>query len=192
MYGILYLKRCNCKKWYNNMNKDCFQDFTTMISIALSLCSYISGEISYDFHSAVKDSELTKKRCIDIAMKQFIPPIDREDITYLVLKLHKLNLGLYELANYKNSFFPKKDLKNHIAPLKAICAKIREAFENNLSKTDYSNLIISKPTEMQFTENKYSALYLIYEYKLYDLIRLCTATASDLNDYLIRTVIKNT
>jgi hypothetical protein len=163
-----------------------------MTDIALSLCSYISGEISCDLYSSVKTSELTKKRCIDRAIKQFISPIDREDITYLSLKLHKLNLGLYELANYKDMFFPKKDLKNDLAPLKTICAKIREDFENNLLKTDYSGMTIPKSTKSQFTENKYSALYLIYEYKLYDLIRLCTDIASDLNDYLIRTVIKNT
>ena len=176
----------------NTMNKDCFQDFKIMTDIALSLCSHISNGGEYDSHIGIKESENAKLRCIDFAIKQFIPPIDREDITYIALKLHGLNLKLYELAYYKNCFFPKKDLKKDIAPLKNICTKIREVFKNNATKADYTATYISDISKLKFNENSYSILYLIYEYKLYELVTICTDKASDLNDYLIRTVIKNT
>lgn len=162
-----------------------------MIDISLSLCSYIANSKVYDYRIGIKESENIKSRCINFAIKQFIPPIDREDITFIALKLHGLNLKLCELADYKKSFFPKKDLKKELMPLKNVCTKIREVFENNIAKPDYTTYIpnISEP---QAPENRYSALYLIYEYKLYELVEICTDKASDLNDYLIRTVIKNT
>ncbi len=174
------------------MNKDCFQDFKIMTDISLSLCSYISDGKVYDYHIGIKESEDAKIRCINFAIKQFIPPVNREDITYIALKLHELNLKLCELADYKNCFFPKKDLKKDIAPLKNICTKIPDFFANNVSKADYNTTYILDISEKQFNENRYSALYLIYEYKLYELVNICTDKASDLNDYLIRTLIKNT
>ncbi len=176
----------------NTMNKDCFQDLKEMADISLSICSNISDGKKFDFAISLKNSQNAKFRCIDFSIKEFIPPIDREDITYIAIKLHELNIKLFELANYKTSFFPKTDLKKDIAILKNVCIKIREVFENNASNVDYTDDFIPTASELQFNENRYSALYLIYEYKLYGLISLCTDKAFDLYNYLIRTVIKNT
>lgn len=174
-----------------DMNNNCFQDLKFMADISLSLCSSISEEQAYNPKTALKESSDAKCRCIDFAIKQFIPPIDREDITYIALKLHKLNTHLCELAYYKKKSFPKKDLNKELVPLKNVCMNIRKKIEGNCTKADYTDEYVFD-FNFHFPENNYSALHLICEYKLYELLKKCTDTALDTNDYLIRTVIKNT
>ena len=158
----------------------------------MGLCSDISDQKKRDLSAILNESKNAKLRSIDFAIKQFVPPLDREDITYIALNLHELNICLFQLSNYKKSLFPKKDLIKDLAPLKSLCSKIREIFENNAENADYAYSYSPYITELQFTENTYSALHIIYEYKLYEIINSCINKASDLYNYLIRTVIKNT
>ncbi len=174
------------------MNKDCFEDLIKMTEVTQSVCAYISGGVYFDCKCELKESERLKKHCIETAVKQFITPVDREDIAYLALKLHKFSVQLCRLAEYKKNFFPKKDVKKTVEPLVNICKNIRAAVENDLSRAEYSESYTLFFWEEQLPENRYSPLGVISEYVLYELIGVCFDTAADIYDYIIRTTIKNT
>lgn len=82
------------------MKYNCFEYINKMLEFSYSL---VDSQVEYTTVSNIlKQSERTKEKGIQGAMKQFLPPIDREDIASIFCIIHSLN---YHLAYLQISLF---------------------------------------------------------------------------------------
>ena len=174
------------------MKNNCCLHLASLAENALSVCEMIrSGKYS-DCKKLINSSEETRNKCLVFIEKQFITPIDREDITHITLIMHRLNISLCRLADYKCRYYPKKDVTANIEPVMLACKKIRGLFKNgfpkNVEDVLWKNEAYIEPT----FQNTYNSLSLMTEYTLFEMIRECYNISAYISDYIIRTVIKNT
>ncbi len=174
------------------MKNNCCMHLASLAENALSVCEMIRSGKYCDCQKLIKSSEETRNKCLVFIEKQFITPIDREDITQLTLILHRLNISLCRLADYKYRYYPNKDLTANIEPVMLSFKKIREFFKNGFPKNVEAVLWKNEAYIEPMFQNKYNSFGLITEHTLFEMLRECYNISNYISDYIIRTVIKNT
>lgn len=109
------------------MKYNCFEYMNKMLNLSLELLE--KQPDSQSVTNILKESEKKKKAGLQGAIKEFLPPIDREDITDVLCIIHTLNYCLAYLQNHVFSVYNtqyKSLTKDIISYMQyAICAEIR-------------------------------------------------------------------
>ena len=175
--------------------KDLFSSFfEKMTSVTLSLCGMLCGETAVITpKSALDRSKKLRNECLNLAEKQFITPICREDIAAICLKIHRLNWDIYGILQNKLYELPNRRCIDERTELYKICRHLHRLFENGFPKNHCLILDITYPYERDITENnRYNYTEIMYNELFCDKIRTCSSMAVDILEIIAVTVIKNT
>jgi hypothetical protein len=98
----------------------------------VSLCK-IPSLASENYCPQIKKSSEIKKSCILSAQKQFVTPIDREDIVSIAALLHDLNCSFLSLSEYNflNEFYVLSDIIKKAYSLAEKCLKNKLNIDTN-------------------------------------------------------------
>ena len=172
---------------------DPFDDLCKMCKIGYTLLNVPHNS---DTTQTIKMSANIKNSIIEDTAKQFITPIDREDIITLSLLLHRLNISLTTI--------PRKtaDTSTFFSCLSDIILLITDTLKNNL-KTLPEQLSLKNDSISDKFENEYNKLWQpnlsstverknLLKYIFFDKIRKCYDQMNEIVDFLVMAIVKNT
>ena len=144
-----------------------------------------------------KQSAESKAVCIDHCIKQFLPPVDREDIAFIACTLHRLNVRLSYLSVSIN-VNEAEELK---LILKTMChhieRSVNERLETRLSdfvqeceKTSKSFFEEYSRMQKNINSTPFNTKNLIKS-KFFDRIKECFDLAWEITDCSVTVKVKN-
>lgn len=170
---------------------------SALIAISVDLCEKIR-KVSFPVPNGIlSDSESYCNKCIKETEKAFIPPLDREDIVYIALRLHRLNTKLYSFARLTESrgkSFDTTETAHILEHTKTVCLMLSDILKRKFKgKKCQANEGLSPTFTAVFPpyNNKYNFYSMISDYTLFKTVSECSDEAESILDYTVRTLVKN-
>ncbi|MBR5314779.1 MAG: hypothetical protein IKU45_05160 [Clostridia bacterium] len=172
------------------MKYNCFGDLIALCKLSLT----ISTTTEKNKLDIIQKSTQIKNTCIKNAQKQFVTPIDREDVVRLAIMLHKTNVEIFSLCEYdflcrQTDFFI---LINEGCNLinKCVANKLVIELDTVLKKRDELYTAFLKESEKHSHESTINTKALIKN-SLFDKIEKCIENILSVIDEIIFISIKN-
>lgn len=153
------------------MKENCFSYLKIITDTSVALCDAIAKKDTTKLDEYLERSERAAKSAVELSVRQFVPPIDREDIVYLALRGHRLNAGLCADSRRLMNTASAAELLKCVS---RDCRLISSVFEKEMSE-DLAVPLDSYRSPLGINEGNVIKQYV-----------------EELLDYTVRTVIKNT
>lgn len=173
------------------MKYDYLTHLRNMAEITCQLSHPDSLNMAADIKSIRKQAEAEVNNCLEVALRQFVTPIDREDIAELALLFNRFISELCNLADFKTKYSTKRFADPYGNQLWELCKKIRNNLENGFPASLSLKILESITIPEPISPNERTLTGMTAELFFQSLWLKCFYTAMDIDDCLIRTAIKN-
>ena len=173
------------------MKPDCILHLKALNDISISVCNDLKNESKLNIKKILRSSENERLSCLNKTTIAFITPIDREDIVWLALLIHRLNEDLCGISVFSEKFGIKPPVLSEIDNIRTMCKEVERVITSNF------HTIPAYPpdTENSFLTRSFAESYELYgpllRLTLFQKIDQCCKRSCEILDYLTRTVIKN-
>lgn len=173
------------------MKYDYLTHLRSMAEITCRLSHPDSLNMAADTKSIRKQAEAEANDCLEVALRQFVTPIDREDIAGLALLFNRFISELCNLSDFKTKYSLKKFAYSYGESLWRVCKIIRNNLENGFPTSLSLKIPESITPPEPVLSNERTLAGMTAELFFQGLWLKCFYTAMDIINYLIRTAIKN-
>ena len=166
-------------------------------------------DIENQVHKLENDADLNLHNIKNYLVKDFLPPIDREDIVLLVNKVDDVVDNLDEIIIDLNIYDVKElrsDFKDYVELICKICLKFKEmmnSFKNSKKYEQTKNIVIEiNNLEVQgdrlfensinnLYSNETNAIEVLKWHTIYECIENCIDSFESVADYVEEIIMKN-
>ena len=163
----------------------------SLADIAVDLCEKLTQEHCLEDTKRVNESETIRNGIYKLLLKQFILPVEKEDLAYLASELHTFNLHLCRIMHGDLPFRFEYADKNTIRSIYSTSVNTKNIIKEGFDAK--SNALFASPPHIsQFcVKNTFNPSAMLWEYATFTALNEAYKKAESIFNLAVGTAIKN-
>lgn len=170
------------------------KSITALLSLAditVDLCEKLTEECYLNDTKRVNKSETLRNEIYKLLLKQFILPVEKEDLAYLSSELHTFNVHLCRIMHKDVPFLFEYADKKITESIYSACLNTRDIIKDGFA-SDSNALFASVPHIPIFSvKNTFNPSAMLWEYATFTALNEAYNKAERIFNLAVGTVIKN-
>ena len=163
----------------------------SLADITVELCGYLTKKRFLEKTDAEKRSEDLKNEIFRLVIKQFITPVEKEDIAYIAAKLHLFNLHLCRLLYKRIPFSFEYADEETAKAVYTMCVNTRSIIKKGFSVNNDCIFAPIPPMPRFLSKNTYNPSATLWEYATFTALDDIFTRAEAIFDSAVVAAIKN-